>query len=73
MRAVEGGDAFQPPDHVADVAAEHAAVAVHLVDHDVFEAREEGDPLGVVRQDAGVEHVGIADDDASRSARDGAQ
>ncbi len=73
VRAVEGGDALQPPNHVADVAAEYAAVAVHLVDHDVFEARKEGYPLGVVRQDAGVEHVRIADDDASRGARHGAQ
>ena len=47
------------------MAAEDAAVAVQLVDHDVAQVLEEPDPLGVVRQDAGVEHVRVGDDDVA--------
>ncbi len=54
---------LQPPDDVGDVRAEDAAIAVHLVDDDVSQPVEELVPLGVVRQDAGVQHVGIGDDD----------
>jgi hypothetical protein len=47
------------------VAAEDAAVIVELVDDDVLEVLEQLDPLGVVRQDAGVEHVGVGQDDVA--------
>ncbi len=49
--------------HVGDVRAEHAAVCVHLVDDHVFQVLEELRPLGVVGEDALVQHVGIGDDD----------
>jgi regulator of RNase E activity RraA len=39
--------------------AEHAAIGVHLVDDDVAQVLEQRGPLGVVRQDALVEHVGV--------------
>ena len=52
-------DALEPPQHVGQVAAEDAAVGVQLVDHHVLEVLEEVHPLGVVRQDPGVQHVGI--------------
>ena len=48
--------------------AEHAAVGVHLVDHHVLEVLEELRPLGVVRQDRLVQHVGVADDDVAVQA-----
>jgi len=35
VAAVEAADAAQPPQHVRDVRAEHAAVGVQLVDHHV--------------------------------------
>ncbi len=47
------------------MAAEDAAVVVELVDDDVLEVLEELDPLRVVRQDAGVEHVGVGQDDVA--------
>ena len=47
------------------MAAEDAAVVVQLVHHDVAEVLEEADPLVVVGQDAGVEHVGVGDDDVA--------
>ena len=60
-RAVVAADAREPSQHVGEVAAEDAAIRVQLVDHDVAEILEEVHPLGVVRQDAGVEHVGIGE------------
>ena len=57
--AVVAADALEPPQHVGEVAAEDAAVGVQLVDDDVAEVLEEVHPLGVVRQDARVQHVGI--------------
>jgi hypothetical protein len=42
------------------VAAEHAAVRVQLVDDDEAEVLEELGPLRVMRQDARVQHVGVA-------------
>ncbi len=50
------------------MAAEDAPVVVHLVDDDVFEAFEEGDPLGVVGHDGGVQHVGVGEDDVAGAA-----
>jgi hypothetical protein len=45
------------------VAAEDAPVVVKLVDDDVLEVLEEVDPLGVVGQDSGVEHIRVGEDD----------
>ncbi len=64
--AVEAADAAKTTHDVRDVAPEHAAVLVQLVDDDVAEILEQLHPLGVVRQDGGVEHVGIGDDDVAR-------
>ncbi len=50
------------------MTAEHTAVGVHLVDHDVLEVLEELRPLGVMRQDRLVQHVGVADDDVATRA-----
>ncbi len=52
-------DAAQPPQHVGEVAAEDAAVGVQLVDDDEAEVLEQADPLGVMRQDPRVQHVGV--------------
>ena len=66
--AVEAGDPLQAAEDVGQVAAEDAAVVVELVDDDVFQVLEELDPLGVVGQDPGVEHVGIGQDDVAAGA-----
>ena len=60
-----GADAEQPPQHVGYVAAEQAAVRVQFVDDDDPELLEQLEPLGVVRQDCGVEHVRVGHDDLS--------
>ncbi len=63
LRAVEGADAGQAPQHVGDVAAEDAAVRVQFVDDDVLEVLEETVPLVVVGEHAGMEHVRVGDHD----------
>ncbi len=52
------------------MAAEHAAVRVQLVDDDVLQVFEEFRPARMVRQDAGVHHVRIAEDEV-RARSDG--
>jgi len=61
VSAVEAAHPLQAPEHVGQVAAEHPAVDVQLVHHHVREVGEELLPLGVVRQDARVEHVRVGD------------
>jgi hypothetical protein len=61
--AVVGADAQQSTEHIRDVAAEHAAVRVQLVDDDELELLEQLEPLGVVGEDRRVEHVRVGHDD----------
>ncbi len=58
---VEPADPLQPAEHVGQMAAEHPAVDVQLVHHHVLQIGKELLPLGVVRQDAGMQHVGVGD------------
>ena len=61
--------AEEPPEHVGDVRAEDAAVGVKLVDDDVAEVLERARPARVMREDPGVEHVGVRHDDPAALAR----
>ena len=45
------------------MAAEDAAIGVQFVDDDVAQIFEQARPAGVVRKDAGVQHVGIGQHD----------
>src|SRR5918995_2203344 len=56
--------AFQPADDVGDMRTEHTAIGVSLVNNDEAQIREKLQPVGVMWQDAGMEHVGIAQHDA---------
>ena len=69
MRAVELADAREAGKEVRQVRAEDAAVGVQLVDDDIFEVAEIVGPLCVVRQNSGIEHVGVCDDDVPLAAR----
>ena len=69
VAAVVGADPQQPAEDVGDVAAEHAAVGVQLVDDDDLELLEQLEPLGVVGQDRRVEHVRVRDDDLAGGPR----
>ena len=62
-RAVEGADALQAAHDVGHVRAEDAGIIVQLVDDHVLQVLEQAGPLGVVRQDARMQHVGIGDHD----------
>ena len=63
VRSVVGTEPEQPAQHVGDVAAEDSAVCVQLVDDDDPELLEQLEPLRVVRQDPGMQHVRVRDDD----------
>jgi hypothetical protein len=64
-------DAAQPPQHVGQVAAEHAAIRVQLVDDNELQVLEQLGPSRVVRKDPRVNHVGVAEHDV-RAAANGA-
>ena len=59
--AVEGGHPLEAAHQVGQVGAEHPPVGVDLVQHDVAQALEELDPLGVVGQHPRVQHVRVGD------------
>ena len=65
--AVGRAQPAQPAHDLGDVRAEHAAVHVRLVEHDVAQVVEELGPVVVRRQDADVQHVGVASAGSSRS------
>ena len=58
---VKGAQAHQAAQHVGQIAAEDAPVAMDFVDDDVAQVLKQLHPLGVVGQDAGVEHVRVGD------------
>ena len=60
LRTVERGDSLEPSQDVREMASEHAAIGVQFVDDDVSQVLEVPCPASVMRQDAGVQHVGIA-------------
>ena len=72
LRAVVPAHAQQPAEQMSRVRAEQPRIRVHLVDHDVAQMCEEPRPARVLREDARVEHVGVADDDPRRLADAGA-
>jgi len=45
------------------VAAEHTAIGVQLIDHDIAQILEQARPARVVRQNSRVQHVRIRQDD----------
>ena len=68
IRPVVPADAPQPAQDVGQMAAEHAAIRVQLVDDDVAQVLEQLGPARMVRQDARVQHVGIAQHDVRARA-----
>ena len=65
IAAIEASDAAEAAQHVAQVAAEDAAVGVQFVDHDVAEVFKEARPSSMVRQDPGVQHVRVSQNDVT--------
>jgi hypothetical protein len=68
MRSVVLADATQPPQHVGEMTPEHATIGVQFVDDDEAQVLEQLRPARMVRQDAGVHHVGVAEHDVRAAA-----
>ncbi len=62
-RAVELAEPAESPEDVGHVGAVDPPQAVQLVDDHVAQVLEQLHPLGVVREDALVKHVGVRDHD----------
>src|SRR5439155_16233914 len=62
LGAIDARETPQPPENVADVGAEDAAIDVRLVDDDIAEVGEDVTPAVVVWQYAQVEHVRVGQD-----------
>ena len=60
----------QAAEHVAQMAAEHAAIRVQFIDDHVSQVLEQLRPARMVRQDARVHHVGVAEHEV-RARADG--
>ena len=66
------GEPAQPASELGDVAAEDAAEGVQLVEHDEAKPPEEGRPTLMVRQQPGVQHLGVGEHDRCVLANPGA-
>ncbi len=65
IAAVKAGDAAEAAEDIAQVAAEDAAVGMQFIEDDVAEVFEEASPARMVREDAGVQHVWIGQNDVT--------
>src|SRR5947209_10097009 len=59
IASIKTRDAAETTQYIAEVAAENATVGVQLIDDDIAQMFEEASPARVMRQNAGVQHVGI--------------
>ena len=75
IAAIESRDAAEPAQNVAQVAAEDSPIGVQFIENDISQIFEEARPARVMRQDSGVQHVGVGQDDVpfftNRTARVG--
>ena len=63
---------FEPADDIGNMRAKDTAIGVGFIDDDKAQVGEEVAPVGVMRQDARVKHVGIGQNDARILADGGA-
>ena len=66
VAAVKLAQPFQPPEHIGQMTAEHAAVGVNFVDDNVLQIFKQLHPLGMVGQNVGMEHIRVGDHDMAR-------
>ena len=59
LAAVKPADSLQAPEQVGQMAPEDTSVRMQFVDDHILEVLEDTGPLGVMGQDALVEHVGV--------------
>ena len=67
-RAVVFADPHQAAEHGRHVGTQDAAIRVDFVDHDVAQFGKERGPLRMVRQDRGVQHVGVREHEIGLAA-----
>ncbi len=63
IAAVKTRDAAESAENIAKMATEDAAVGVQFVDDNVAKIFEQARPARVMRENAGVQHVGIGEND----------
>src|SRR5215216_320731 len=64
IRAVEICHTFESSEHICYMRAEYATIRVRFVNDDELEIGEEIHPVGVMRQDACMDHVRVRQYDA---------
>ena len=62
IATVEAADPAQSAQDIRQVTAEDAAIHMQFVNNDILQVRKELLPLGVMRQDSGVQHIRVGDD-----------
>ena len=63
LGAIEITQTLEAAQYVGQMTAENAAVRMQFVDDDIAQVFEQARPLGVVRKDAGVQHVRVREHD----------
>jgi hypothetical protein len=66
---VETGDSLESCNDVREVRAEDAPVGVQLVEDDVLQPVEDLHPFRMVREDPGMQHVGVRNDEPPALSR----
>jgi len=61
FRAVETADPIQPSQDIGHMRTEDTSIGVKFINHHKLQILKEGNPFRMMREDAGVEHVGVGD------------
>src|SRR6185369_10781783 len=61
---IKGSHTFQPANDVGDMRAEDPAIGMGFINDDELQVGEEVVPVGMMRQDAGVQHIWIGEHNA---------
>ncbi len=65
IRAVVTTHTPEPSQHIRQMTPKHTSIGVELIDHHKPQVLEQLGPPRMVRQDPGVEHLGVAEHDLS--------
>ncbi len=64
MRPVKGSDAIQTTENIGNMRTEHAAVRMRLINDNIFQIGKKISPIGMMRQNPRMEHIGVGKEDA---------
>ena len=65
LASIKCANSSQPPKHIRHMAAENAAIGMQFIHDDKLQIFKQPRPPCVMRQDALVQHVGIAENDVA--------